>query len=110
MPTLQGKKNKTLLQYDGVGGRQYGPRKECFCGSCSLWVAETPGPVGRHILSFISTPDGIWRSKVRLFAAVMLLMSVGLCHREIGSLLLITVSIKLECSRLKFLPLAAQDL
>lgn len=53
---------------DGVGGRLYGPRKEGFHAYCSLWAAETPGPVGRHILSFISIPDGFWRSKVKLSA------------------------------------------
>jgi len=73
--------------HDGVGGMWYGPRKEGFHACCSLWVAETPGPVGRHVLSFISVPDGFWRSKVRLLAAVMLLMSIGLGHREAGALL-----------------------
>lgn len=91
---------------EDLGGRQYGPKKGSFNGYCSLWVAEAPGPVGRHILTFISIPDGFWRSKVSLSAAEMLLMSIGLCRREAGTFLLITVGIKLEFSRLKFLPLA----
>lgn len=73
------------LRFDGVGGGQYGPRKVGFYACCSLWVTETPGPVGRHILSFISIPDGFCRSKVRLSAAGTLLMSVGFCCREAGS-------------------------
>lgn len=95
-------RRNTMVQEVGSVARG---RRESF-HACQPWVAETPGPVGKHILSFISSPDGFWRSKVRLSAAVMLLMSIGLCRREVGALLLITVGIKLESSRLKFLPLA----
>lgn len=63
-------------------------------------------PMGKCVLSFMSNSAGLWRSKVRLSDAATLLMSTGLCSGEVGALFLITVGIKLECSRLKFLPLA----
>lgn len=56
-----------------------------------LWVLQPLGsrdswPCGQARSVLHLHPRWIWRSNVRLFAVVMLLMSVGLCHREVGSL------------------------
>lgn len=51
METVAALQEKNILQCSCVGA---GPRKEGFHACCSLWIAEVSGPMGRHILSFIS--------------------------------------------------------
>lgn len=87
---------RSILHWDCVGTAQ-GGREGRIPGLLQPLESRA------QIVSFISIPGGFWRPKARLCAGADVTWGV---LQGIGSLLLITVSMECECSRLEFLPLA----